>query len=1732
MKNLFVKRSVLFIVTTVLFFSTITTMAADYYWVGGSGFWSDINHWATSSGGNVLHSQVPTAADDVYFDANSFSQNGDKVIINLKNAVCHDIVWDNALHNPKLSGVDTTNLRIFGSLKFITAMQQEYDGQVVFDATSGQHIVKSAGHPFNGSVVFQGIGGEWHLEDNLVSDSLILFTHGTLKTKGKNINAEMFISESGAERKLFLSNSSISVNSWIIDGTSLEMRAMLADFRIAALMSNKNGGPLYYPNIALTAGGATVSNENTRTVFQDLNFEHSGTVTGDCNIHNAYFNGAGSISGNDSINYVFIKDNGNISGGSVIDEVVIKSLGTISGNNVIKKITCFGDISLIKINSVDTALFNDNAKIIGANDIHYLRVTKKTYIDSSNTIFRADLFGDGRFKGNNNFHYLNFSPGFAYSFAINSRQTVLNQWNLPGNCSAPIRIMSDTNGVQAIVKVTGNKVVGSYLSLRDMKAVGNTPFHAEHSVDLGNNENWIIETTNGIDLYWVNGAGNWSNNTHWDTYSGGQGGHCPPTEIDNAIFDAASFSAANQYVTIDVENAVCKDMDWKNGVNAPVLFGSDTNNLHIYGSLTEATSMNWLLGGFTYFEATVSGQTITTSGHPFVNSILFEGRGGSWDFKDNLETQKQIVLELGTINTLGNEVRCLDFYSGDTTTRGLHLSTTSWYMNSQGNPAWQLNANNLTLTADSSWLISSDPLSHIISFGNKSEQLVYNNVTFYGNGSHLINNRVYCFYNVVDHYGITGEISGNCTIDSALFHKQLGLILGSYDTINVAIFDKPDGEIRGGENQVKKAIFKDDGIIKGNNKVDTALFYRNGSIFDTNQIDTTIIYNKALIKGNNSIRTATLLGNGQFIGQNFFNDLTFTKTKSYYLEHDNTQTVYDNFNANGTCTGPIFIQSDKNTQQAIIKKVNGTIEANYLQLRDIKGKGSGTPFIAYNSVDLGDNINWKIYISSPKELYWVNGKGNWSDSLHWAGMSGGVGGYCIPTPIDNVYFDENSFLDINDTVNIDIGNATCHNMDWTGAKFTPVFYSPDTNFMRIYGGVVLNDNMNLQLLCPVIFESTHGDNHISCKSVSFISPVYFQGIGGEWYLDDSFFSTSTLFFKYGTLYSQKNKIYVGAFKTNYSTPRTIKVDSSLIILSSKGTEVWFMNGLNMEFSGVGTNFVMTSDNAIFRTDNGGHFHYHYVTGYFISRIYNKSTNVSFDKIYFDSAGQVHGNCTIDTVISNSDLSIFDSDNINFMQSKAGELLLQGGSHKVKTVLAGETGTISGNNTIDTVIIGSRGTLSGTNKINKIIIFGGIASIYGNNNIHYALLKNNGNIYNENVFDSLKFTPGNIYQLQEGKTQTINKDFLVRGNNCFPITLRSQYDGQQAFIYMPQGRTVSGDFIEIKDINAMGGATYYAGHYSTDLADNSGWIFDNAPGYIFGFNKDTVACSGVPMTIGTDSFNPDDNSTFLWQDGSTNSYFQLTGQDTIWVTVNYADNCSYTDTMTIQYKNSPQVDLGNNRTMCEGDTIGIQYHSDSVSFVWSNGSTDTVTTVTQQGYYGITVINAAGCKASDSIYVNAIPAPEVNLGPDTTIYSNQNYMLDAYNSGAKYFWSTGDTTQTIVVNSEGNYWVAVSKEGCIGYDTISISVYPDCILAVPNAFSPNGDGHNDILYARGEGFTKMEIMIFNRIGEMVFETKDSSIGWNGSFKGSQQPVDSYMYILKGLCISGRSVFKKGNITLLR
>ena len=118
-------------------------------------------------------------------------------------------------------------------------------------------------------------------------------------------------------------------------------------------------------------------------------------------------------------------------------------------------------------------------------------------------------------------------------------------------------------------------------------------------------------------------------------------------------------------------------------------------------------------------------------------------------------------------------------------------------------------------------------------------------------------------------------------------------------------------------------------------------------------------------------------------------------------------------------------------------------------------------------------------------------------------------------------------------------------------------------------------------------------------------------------------------------------------------------------------------------------------------------------------------------------------------------------------------------------------------------------------------------------------------------------------------------------------------------------------------------------------------------------------------------------------------------------------------------------------------------------------------------------------------------------------------------------------------------IASNGGGCVARDQVTIRVIcKNTNVFIPNTFSPNGDGQNEVFYPRGTGLFRIKSMlIFNRWGEVVFENKDfqpndPSAGWNGTYPGKKAPSDVYIYMVEILCDNNTVIPAKGSITLLR
>lgn len=204
------------LLSTILSLFTIgNAFAGDFYWVGNSGTWNDPAHWSNTSGG-IGGLGVPTINDDVYFDQNSFSQNGEITIIG--NAFCHDFLWKTNTMSSLKSTINT-QLKIGGSFIVNSKFRNAFFGKTIFSTSQPHAKVASKGKEFLGNIVFEG-SGSWDLEDFLTVKGSIIFNKGSLYLNN-NVVCESFISTSTKKRILTASKSFIYVRqSWDFSSTN------------------------------------------------------------------------------------------------------------------------------------------------------------------------------------------------------------------------------------------------------------------------------------------------------------------------------------------------------------------------------------------------------------------------------------------------------------------------------------------------------------------------------------------------------------------------------------------------------------------------------------------------------------------------------------------------------------------------------------------------------------------------------------------------------------------------------------------------------------------------------------------------------------------------------------------------------------------------------------------------------------------------------------------------------------------------------------------------------------------------------------------------------------------------------------------------------------------------------------------------------------------------------------------------------------------------------------------------------------------------------------------------------------------------------------------------------------------------------------------------------------------------------------------------------------------------
>ncbi|HET6993244.1 MAG TPA: gliding motility-associated C-terminal domain-containing protein, partial [Bacteroidia bacterium] len=291
--------------------------------------------------------------------------------------------------------------------------------------------------------------------------------------------------------------------------------------------------------------------------------------------------------------------------------------------------------------------------------------------------------------------------------------------------------------------------------------------------------------------------------------------------------------------------------------------------------------------------------------------------------------------------------------------------------------------------------------------------------------------------------------------------------------------------------------------------------------------------------------------------------------------------------------------------------------------------------------------------------------------------------------------------------------------------------------------------------------------------------------------------------------------------------------------------------------------------------------------------------------------------------------------------------------------------------------------------------------------------------------------------------------------------------------------------------------------------------------------DTTICSNTSVLL--DAGNAD---SYLWNTGSTTQNINVNspGQYIVNATT---DNCVFTDTINVSVTPVPQVNLGPDTILCGLNSIELfASGTPQTTYLWNTGSINPTILADSTGTYSV-MVSLLNCSSNDSIHVTVLRP--VNLGNDISLCGVFNQKLDAGNPGATYLWSTGSTDQTIDVNSPGEYWVEVNDGACVSRDTIEASgTSGEGILFIPNTFTPDGNNINDKFYVYGDGISSFDMKIFNRWGQLIFETKDMNEGWDGKYKGEIVQTDTYVYVInyKNQC-SGEQLKKEiGHVNVIK
>ena len=583
-----------------------------------------------------------------------------------------------------------------------------------------------------------------------------------------------------------------------------------------------------------------------------------------------------------------------------------------------------------------------------------------------------------------------------------------------------------------------------------------------------------------ITRYWVGGSGTWdgSTTTNWSTTSGGLGGASAPTSAIDVIFDASSFTAGSQTVT--VSSGVCKTMNWTGVTNSPIL--SISSILDVYGSVTFISAMTLSGSSTIYFNA---------SGNLATNGLSLGATINVWT---------------GTLTLLDNVTTTKSFNgssAGSIASGGFTLSSTSNITNS-GSGAFNFSTSTINCTS------ITNSGSGSISFNGS---VTASSSTTVSSGTLNLNSSTLNTTSITVSGG-TLNLGTSSTTTTPYLNVTSGTInFGTTTNLNLT-----------GSSSNELSISAAATVTTGTPTITFTGVNNSGNSPVEIYLGTKTVYNLSFSTGTYSI---------SFFDGGTINSITLSSKSWAIFESTKTFIFSTSFNTTTSCNSYTLISSSTPGITSTIAFPATAI--SYIQMKDITH--SGATKTCTSCVNSGTNTNFNfssVYIA--QTLYWRGtgtGDGNWGTGTNWTANSDGTssGNTCVPTIVDAVIFDANSFDAVSKTLAID-QRITAASINFTSTLNSPAITNVNSNDIIVTGNLTLTSIIGTITNAGAVYFIGSSPQQITCGNKKLSTgTTYFNNPTTIYSQDDGYYGT--VFIKTGT-FEARNSGLSSTFNTYFS----------------------------------------------------------------------------------------------------------------------------------------------------------------------------------------------------------------------------------------------------------------------------------------------------------------------------------------------------------------------------------------------------------------------------------------------------------------------------------------------------------------------------------------------------------------------------------------------------------------------